>query len=124
MVQLSLPDSTQRVYLCMYFPPISALVRVLDCSPPQILKLHEMNVEIDRPKLLAARRLGNALQRRQASLPAEAARHDEGAANGTGVNVVGNNGLIAMPPGKVAEEEQSLRSVPSAAGEKYGIRLA
>ncbi|CAM9398531.1 unnamed protein product [Ectocarpus fasciculatus] len=36
----------------------------------KILKLHEMNVEIERPKLLAARRLGNAVQQREAPVSA------------------------------------------------------
>ncbi|CAM9838922.1 unnamed protein product [Pylaiella littoralis] len=39
----------------------------------KILKLHEMNVEIERPKLLAARRLGDALQQSESSLAAATA---------------------------------------------------
>lgn len=54
----------------------------------QVLKLHEMNVEIKRPKLLAARRLGAALQQRESSLASVEAVSSKakkaGAARGAG----------------------------------------
>lgn len=52
-------------------------------SCTQVLKLHEMNVEIERPKLLAARRLGEAFKQRQLSLSAAAASNEEEAASDT-----------------------------------------
>lgn len=42
-----------------------------------------MNVEIERPKLLAARRLGDAVKQRQLSLSAAAASKQEGRASDT-----------------------------------------
>lgn len=50
-------------------PPTSSL----SSYPIQVLKLHEMNVEIERPKLLAARRLGKAFKQRQLSVSTAAA---------------------------------------------------
>ncbi|CBJ48596.1 conserved unknown protein [Ectocarpus siliculosus] len=91
----------------------------------KILKLHEMNVEIERPKLLAARRLGSAVQEREAPLPAadttsKAKRLPGGgsvAALLRSTTASGTTSLLkAPPPGEEGEDEPPQGPSPAVSG--------
>ncbi|CAM9833140.1 unnamed protein product, partial [Ectocarpus sp. 12 AP-2014] len=88
----------------------------------EILKLHEMNVEIERPKLLAARRLGLAVQQREALLPAADTTSKAKRLQGSGsvaalmrsATASGTASLLRAPP-PAEEDDDEPPQGPSAA---------
>lgn len=103
--------------------PSQPCIHVFGYSPPQVLKLHEMNVEIDRPRLLAARRLGEALQQRKASVLAEATA-PKAAEAAHGLTVLGKDNPLAEVPTREALEEgrPPLGSASSGTGDQNGAQ--
>eukprot|EP00752_Nemacystus_decipiens_P013301 g11781.t1 len=98
----------------------------------KVLKLHEMNVEIERPKLLAARRLGEAFRQRQLSLSAAAASNegegtvDTGMANAArSAKSSRTTNLRKQPPADPGGEDSPLGGVgPISGTSARGLMLA
>lgn len=89
----------------------------------QVLKLHEMNVGIERPKLLAARRLGEALKQRQLSISAAEASNTEEGASDTGLTNLprsktssGMVNPVKAPRGNEAGDDPPLGDIPPRLG--------
>lgn len=82
-----------------------------------------MHVEIERPKLLAARRLGEALRQRQLSLSAAAALKTEEGTSSTGAvmlpprsETITRTHLLKAAAGNEAGEEPPLGGPPPRTG--------
>ncbi|CAM9624757.1 unnamed protein product [Ectocarpus sp. 6 AP-2014] len=99
--------------------------RLGEVQKASILKLHEMNVEIERPKLLAARRLGSAVQQREAPLPAADTTSKPKRLPGGGsvaallrsATTSGTTSLLkAPPPGEEDEDEPPQGPSPAVLG--------
>lgn len=93
----------------------------------QVLKLHEMNVEIERPKILAARRLNDAVRQRKSPFSqAESSntKNDKTLVRASSAATRAKQPsraarlLTAFPAGQ-GEEELALGSTPPGAGMRY-----